>query len=30
MQFGDKIQIEMFDKQGQSLFGQINQTLQQQ
>lgn len=30
MQFGDKIQIEMFDKQGQSLFGQINQTLKQQ
>ena len=30
MQFGDKIQIEMFDKQGQSLFGQINQTLEQQ
>lgn len=30
MQFGDNIKIEMFDKQGQSLFGQINQTLQQQ
>ncbi len=30
MQFGDKIQIEMFDKQGQSLFGQISQTLEKQ
>jgi fumarylacetoacetate (FAA) hydrolase len=30
MQFGDKIQIEMFDKQGQSLFGQINQVLKKQ
>jgi fumarylacetoacetate (FAA) hydrolase len=30
MQFGDKIQIEMFDKQGLSLFGQINQVLQKQ
>ena len=30
MQFGDKIQIEMFDKSGQSIFGQINQVLEQQ
>jgi fumarylacetoacetate (FAA) hydrolase len=30
MQFGDNIKIEMFDKQGQSLFGQINQVLQKQ
>jgi len=30
MQFGDKIQIEMFDKDGQSIFGQINQVLTEQ
>lgn len=30
MQFGDTIQIEMFDKDGQSIFGQINQVLEQQ
>jgi len=30
MQFGDNIQIEMFDKSGQSIFGQINQELKQQ
>lgn len=30
MQFGDTIQIEMFDKEGTSIFGQINQVLEQQ
>ena len=29
MQFGDTIQIEMFDKAGQSIFGQINQKVEQ-
>lgn len=28
MQFGDNITIEMFDKMGQSIFGQINQNVQ--
>lgn len=27
MQFGDKVKIEMFDQQGSSIFGQINQTV---
>jgi fumarylacetoacetate (FAA) hydrolase len=30
MQFGDIIQIEMFDGNGQSIFGQINQVVEQQ
>lgn len=30
MQFGDTIQIEMFDKDGKSIFGQINQKVEQQ
>ncbi|MBU2880447.1 fumarylacetoacetate hydrolase family protein [Psychrosphaera sp. B3R10] len=30
MQFGDNIQIEMFDKSGQSIFGQINQNVEPQ
>jgi fumarylacetoacetate (FAA) hydrolase len=30
MQFGDTIQIEMFDKNGQSIFGQISQKVEQQ
>jgi fumarylacetoacetate (FAA) hydrolase len=30
MQFGDNIQIEMFDGNGQSIFGQINQVVEQQ
>ncbi len=30
MQFGDNVKIEMFDKNGQSIFGQINQDLVQQ
>ncbi len=30
MQFGDTIQIEMFDRDGQSIFGQINQVLTKQ
>jgi len=30
MQFGDTIQIEMFDNDGQSIFGQINQKVEQQ
>lgn len=30
MQFGDSIQIEMFDKAGQSIFGQISQKVEQQ
>lgn len=30
MSFGDTIQIEMFDKDGQSIFGQINQKVEQQ
>jgi fumarylacetoacetate (FAA) hydrolase len=29
MQFGDKVQIEMFDKDGNSIFGQINQELKE-
>ncbi|MCC2616542.1 fumarylacetoacetate hydrolase family protein [Aestuariibacter halophilus] len=29
MQFGDRIQIEMFDADGKSIFGQIDQTVQQ-
>lgn len=29
MQFGDTIQIEMFDKDGQSIFGQISQKVEQ-
>jgi len=29
MQFGDKVQIEMFDKEGNSIFGQINQELKE-
>lgn len=29
MQFGDNIKIEMFDKNGQSIFGQINQNVEQ-
>lgn len=30
MQFGDNIQVEMFDQNGQSIFGQINQVVKQQ
>ncbi|GAB5380222.1 MAG: fumarylacetoacetate hydrolase family protein [Aliiglaciecola sp.] len=30
MQFGDKVSIEMFDAQGQSIFGQINQKVEPQ
>ncbi|MCC2604581.1 fumarylacetoacetate hydrolase family protein [Planctobacterium marinum] len=30
MQFGDTIQIEMFDKDGKSIFGQVNQKVEQQ
>ena len=30
MQFGDNIQIEMFDEKGQSIFGRIHQTVEQQ
>lgn len=30
MQFGDKITIEMFDREGHSVFGQINQVVEQQ
>jgi fumarylacetoacetate (FAA) hydrolase len=29
MAFGDRIQIELFDAQGQSIFGQIHQTVVQ-
>ena len=28
MQYGDEVQIEMFDKQGKSLFGAIKQRVQ--